>query len=53
MNCTNHPDREATIRCEKDNVYLCQDCLKCPNPDIYCKVRTSCIIWELQNYEDK
>ncbi|RJP69364.1 MAG: DUF4445 domain-containing protein [Candidatus Abyssobacteria bacterium SURF_17] len=50
MKCTNHPDRDATFRCAKDDVYLCHECLNCRNPDIYCKYRTSCIIWEMQKY---
>jgi len=53
MKCTNHPDREATFRCEKDDVYLCEECLKCRNPDIYCKFRTSCIIWEMEKYGEE
>lgn len=53
MKCTNHPEREATFHCAKDDVYLCEECLKCRNPDIYCKFRTNCIIWEMQKYGDK
>ncbi len=53
MRCVNHPDREATFRCAKDDVYLCEECLKCRNPDIYCKFRTSCIIWEMQKYGEE
>jgi hypothetical protein len=49
MNCTNHPGKETAFRCEKDGTYLCDECLICPNPNIYCKFRTGCIIWELQN----
>ncbi len=53
MKCTNHPDREATFRCAKDDVYLCEECLKCRSPKIYCKFRTSCIIWEMEKYGEE
>ncbi len=43
--CTNHPDRETTTMCMKHEIYLCEDCLTCRDPEIYCKHRTSCPIW--------
>jgi len=46
--CINHPDRETSYMCMKHNVYLCDDCLKCPDPELYCKFRSSCPIWFLQ-----
>ena len=42
--CTNHPDRETSYICMKQNVYLCEECLVCRDPDIYCKYRASCAI---------
>jgi hypothetical protein len=42
--CTNHPDRETAYACLKHDVYLCEECLKCRDPDIYCKYRPSCAI---------
>ncbi|MCK5836831.1 MAG: 2Fe-2S iron-sulfur cluster binding domain-containing protein, partial [Desulfobacula sp.] len=42
--CINHPDRETSYICMKHNIYLCEECLKCPDPDIYCKFRPSCPI---------
>ena len=53
MRCTNHPDIETQYLCSKDGVYLCQECLMCPNPNIHCKFRTSCIIWEIQMYGEE
>jgi hypothetical protein len=32
----------------KYNVYLCDDCLECRDPNIYCKYRSSCPIWFMQ-----
>ncbi len=43
--CINHPDRETNYLCKKHNIYLCDECLKCPDPDIYCKHRASCPIY--------
>jgi uncharacterized 2Fe-2S/4Fe-4S cluster protein (DUF4445 family) len=43
--CVNHPDRETSFMCMKDSVYLCEECLNCRNPDIYCKFRSACPIW--------
>jgi len=42
--CLNHPDRESSYICMKHNYYLCDECLECHDPDIYCKFRTSCPI---------
>ena len=35
--------------CSKHGVYLCEECLECRDPDIYCKFRSACPIW----YEHK
>jgi hypothetical protein len=42
--CINHLERETSYQCVKYKIYLCDDCLKCKDPDIYCKFRTSCAI---------
>lgn len=47
--CTNHPDRETSFLCMKHNIYLCEECTKCRDPEIYCKYRTSCPIWFMDN----
>ena len=46
MNCQKHPEKEARGYCTKYNRYLCDDCLVCQDPTLYCKHRTSCLIWE-------
>ena len=43
--CINHPDRETSYICMKHNIYLCEECLECRDPDIYCKFRSSCPIY--------
>ena len=47
--CTNHPDRETSYMCSKHGVYMCEECLACRDPEIYCKFREACPIW----YEHK
>jgi hypothetical protein len=47
--CVNHPDRETSYMCSKHGIYLCEECLECRDPDIYCKFRSACPIW----YEHK
>ena len=47
--CLNHPERETSYKCMKHNYFLCEDCLECRDPDIYCKFRTSCPIHFISN----
>ena len=42
--CVKHPDEETSYACMKHNIYLCEKCLDCRDPKIYCKFRTSCPI---------
>ncbi|MGE0085246.1 MAG: ASKHA domain-containing protein [Desulfococcaceae bacterium] len=43
--CINHPDRETNFLCMKHEIYLCEECLSCRDPGLYCKFRPSCPIW--------
>jgi uncharacterized 2Fe-2S/4Fe-4S cluster protein (DUF4445 family) len=43
--CINHPDRETRFFCMKHQLYLCEECLACRDPQLYCKHRTACAIW--------
>ena len=43
--CSCHPEIETSFLCMKHNIYLCEECLTCRDPDIYCKYRSSCPIW--------
>ncbi|MBW2619136.1 MAG: hypothetical protein JRC92_09700 [Deltaproteobacteria bacterium] len=51
-NCVNHPDRPAAVPCQKVPFRgYCSECLEdaapCFDPELYCKFRSACIIWEL------
>lgn len=50
MKCRFHPDREGKFRCEKFDYGYCEECLEkcyaCTDPQLYCKHRPACIIWE-------
>jgi hypothetical protein len=46
--CINHPDRETNFQCTKHNVYMCEECLHCRDPEIHCKHRQSCPIWFME-----
>jgi hypothetical protein len=43
--CINHPERETRYHCSKHDIYLCEACLECRDPELYCKFRQSCPIW--------
>ena len=43
--CINHPDRETSYKCMKHNIYLCEECMTCRDPELYCKYRSACPIW--------
>jgi len=50
MRCRFHPERKARAVCHKFEYGYCDECLEtcaaCTDPELYCKHRTSCIIWE-------
>jgi hypothetical protein len=41
---SNHPNRETSYICTKHNIYMCEECIHCRDPEIYCKYRSSCPI---------
>ena len=45
--CACHPKIETRFLCMKHNNYLCEECLKCQDPELYCKFRSACPIWFL------
>ncbi len=51
MKCRFHPDREVEVVCNKMEYGYCRECLDkcqaCTDPEIYCRHRTSCFIWEM------
>lgn len=49
--CISHPDQETSFVCMKHQVYLCEACLACRDPELYCKFRESCPIWFIAKEE--
>lgn len=43
--CKNHPDKVANYACSKHGYHLCAECVRCHDPKLYCKYRSSCIIY--------
>jgi hypothetical protein len=43
--CKNHPDVESGYFCMKHKYFLCEKCVRCLDPEIYCKYRNSCVIF--------
>ncbi len=50
--CACHPEIDTNFLCMKHNIYLCEDCLSCRDPKIYCKYRSSCPIWFMQKRKE-
>ena len=51
--CINHPDRETPYHCQKHHIDMCEECLRCRDPELYCKYRTACVIHFLSKKEGK
>ena len=49
--CTCHPEKETRFQCLKHGVWLCDECLKCRDPELYCKHRSACPIWFIEKRE--
>ncbi len=50
--CVCHPEIETNFVCQKHHKFLCEGCLTCPDPDIYCKFRPSCPIWFMEKHKE-
>ena len=46
--CDNSEDTGGLYTCEKHQITMCEDCLKCRDPELYCKFRPSCMIHFLE-----
>jgi len=46
--CPENNVEQNRYKCEKHQVYLCDACLKCRDPELYCKFRPSCMIHFLE-----
>ena len=42
--CIHHPDRETSYQCLKHQLFFCDECLECRDPNLYCKFRSACPI---------
>jgi hypothetical protein len=42
--CIYHPEKEANLQCMKHGAFLCDECLACRDPQLYCKHRPACPI---------
>jgi len=42
--CRYHPEREGNYYCQSDGCYMCEECVRCGNPQLRCKFRDSCTI---------
>jgi ferredoxin len=51
--CIHHPDRETLFQCMKHNVWLCEECLKCRDSELYCKHRSACPIWFIEKRQKR
>jgi len=46
--CTRHPEKDTRFQCLKHGVWLCDECLSCRDPELYCKHRSACPIWFIE-----
>jgi hypothetical protein len=62
MKCKNHPEKNAIAVCQKYSTGYCDiccecldkhSCCECSDPELYCKFRTQCIIWEISRQRRK
>lgn len=44
MTCCPHDAEIQQYKCEKHQTMMCGACLKCKDPELYCKFRPSCMI---------
>ncbi len=51
--CACHPETETSFLCMKHNKYLCEECLKCQDPGLYCKFRPSCPVWFMEKRQKR
>jgi hypothetical protein len=51
--CETFQDGMQHYNCEKHHIQMCDTCLKCKDPDLYCKFRPSCMIYFLEKERKK
>jgi len=62
VNCKNHCQKQSVANCQKHQVGYCKECCECQDlteccgcsdPNLYCKFRSQCLIWELSRSRRK
>jgi len=48
--CANHPETETPFGCTKYNVYMCVECVRCHDPELYCQYRSACFVHFIQKH---
>jgi len=51
--CNESDDSQPHYRCQKHQITMCDACLKCRDPDLYCKFRESCVIHFLEKEQQR
>ena len=53
--CSCHNDRagKPSYRCEKYGIEMCDACLHCKDPDLYCKFRSACMIHFMEKQRNR
>ncbi|MDJ0780636.1 MAG: hypothetical protein QNJ22_01630 [Desulfosarcinaceae bacterium] len=51
--CVHHSDRATRYCCSKHAIYLCDACLVCRDPELFCKHRSACPIWFITRQQEK
>jgi hypothetical protein len=46
--CRDYEENKQTYRCEKHGIDMCDACLRCKDPELYCKFRSACMIHFLE-----
>ncbi len=53
MTCCARPAEGSTYRCQKHGTDMCDACLKCKDPELYCKFRSACMIHFLERERNR
>jgi len=49
MTCCEQPsESQRRYKCEKHQLVMCDACLRCKDPELYCKFRPACMIHFLE-----
>lgn len=46
--CARHPQTESRWQCLKRGIWMCEECLGCRDPALYCTHRSACLVWYLE-----